>query len=259
MSVKNDQYPKVLESISNTGAQFPEFLALNFPRILQRVELLWGTQKAVDYLDSLFLGLLTDDKKDRSYRADQSDMAPSSDRSNRQGFPVDAVKDIVLLKQVHQLQFPSAIFDLHDPFSGSEIVPIEKSVMSETSSEKIVSAEKNSHSVFAKMGQANTVMKRQIEWPVIHTQHELTQYAMLQLEGVNIYPLQGNPIGEILMHYGILDEKNLDVARAIHKRPKYKDRPIGELFVEIGLLKQDELIRTLFNSGWNPDGGYAVY
>lgn len=240
MNIDIDQYPKISASMTQIGGKFPVFLSMNFARILQRIESLWGTTKTIDYLDSLLLGTFAADKKNRSYRADQSDSGPNSDRSNRQGFPVAAVKDIVLLKQVHQLQFPALAFDLHDPFSGTELVPL---AISEREVRHAAPAPSQSHQVAERRG---AVMERQIDWPIIHTQHALIQYAALQFKGENVYPLQGKLIGEILMQYGVVDEGTMHVTRAIHKRPKYKDMPIGELFVEIGLLKRDELTRTLF-------------
>jgi type II secretory ATPase GspE/PulE/Tfp pilus assembly ATPase PilB-like protein len=246
VSVAEDLYPKIIESLARTGAKFPEFLAKNFARILLRAESLWGTPQAIDYLDSLFLGGLADDKKNRSYRADSTDMSPNASRASRQGFSVEAVKDIVLLKQVHQLGFPAMVFDLHDPFSGSEIVPLESDDKKKVHPTTPLALEVVDEAAAVPPDPVHTVMKRQIVWPIVHTQHDLTEYATRQLKGENIYPMQGKPVGEILMHYGVVDASDLQTVRAIHKRPKYNDLPIGELFVEIGLLKPEELIRTLY-------------
>ncbi len=69
--------------------------------------------------------------------------------------------------------------------------------------------------------------------------------ARLQQNGENIYPLQGKPVGEILMHYGVIDEQTLRIVRDMQKRPAHKNRPVGEILVEVGIIKQDELARAL--------------
>ena len=91
----------------------------------------------------------------------------------------------------------------------------------------------------------HTVMKRQIDWPLIHTQHELAEIAKLQHKRQNIYPLQGKTVGQILMHHGIISDETISVVRAIQKREAYKNKPIGETLVEIGIVNQDMLTRSL--------------
>ena len=80
-----EHYPRLYESLTSAEAKFPELLAKTYPRILQRVELLWDSKDAVSYLDSLFLG----------------DSPDYSGRAGRQGFPLEVLKEIVLLKQSH--------------------------------------------------------------------------------------------------------------------------------------------------------------
>ena len=104
----------------------------------------------------------------------------------------------------------------------------------------------------AEYGQESPAMTRQIDWPIIRTQHELTEVAKLQHRKEDIYPLQGKPVGEILMHYGVIDERTLGIVRSIQKRPAYKNKPIGETLVDIGLLNQDELARTLLSQAGIP-------
>jgi len=91
----------------------------------------------------------------------------------------------------------------------------------------------------------NTARKRQINWPIIRAQQELFEHAELQHKGMKTYPLQGKPVGEILLHYGVIDENTLRVVRDMQKRPSHKNRPIGEILVEVGIIQQDELTHTL--------------
>lgn len=212
MSFDDTLYPRIAKSIAQSGAEYPEFLAKNFARILQRIELLWGEKEVIDYFDSLFLDNISDNKKNQSDNSTRT----------RQGFPVEAVKEIVLLKQVHQLLFPSTSLNPFDPFSGSEIVPIEIPANTDAHSENILSRATNVDTAADRIFPEHAGKKHLIEWPIIRTQHELVDMAKLQQKGENIYPLQGKPVGEILIHYGVIDGHTLHTLRAMQKRPDTK-------------------------------------
>ena len=243
MSIEENLYPKISVSFTQAGAEFPAYLAKGFVRILQRVELLWGEKEAIDYLDSLFLDDTHEDPKNQPHRADHSGLAFNSSRASRQGFPIDAVKEIVLLKQVHQLLFPSTSLNPYDPFSGTEMVPIQKTAKTDVHPESAPALETSSD--IAQPKPINADRKRLVGWPIIHTQHELFEAAKLQYRGEDIYPQQGKPVGEILMHYGVIDEHTLHIVQDMQKRPSHKNQPIGEILVEVGIIRQDELSRTL--------------
>ena len=130
MILKENLHPRISKALAQTGAVFPEFLSTHFARILQRIDFLWGEKEAITYFESLILGDVPDDHKAHP------DGLEHSSRS-RQGFPLEAVKEIVLLKQVHQLLFPSlTTINPFDPFSGTEITPIEFSSKAHATAEK---------------------------------------------------------------------------------------------------------------------------
>ena len=235
MDIAESQYPRIMKALAQTGAAFPDFLATNFARILQRIELLWGEKEAIDYFDSLFLTDIPEDNKDRPQRSDHTSRT-------RQGFPVEAVKEIVLLKQVHQLLYPSTHINPYDPYSGSEIVPIEQSAMAASG----ISADKsNTGTVAPQTDQERANKKKPTDWPIVRTQRDLIKIAQLQHNGEDISPLQGKPVGEILLYYGVIDDNTLRVVRDMQKRPAHKNKPIGEILVDVGIIKQDDLTRTL--------------
>ncbi len=91
----------------------------------------------------------------------------------------------------------------------------------------------------------NTGKKHQINWPVIRRQPELAEIAELQHSGENIYLLQGKQVGEILLHYGVIDEYNLSVVLAMQKDSAYKNLSLGEILTGVGIIKQVELDRAL--------------
>jgi len=212
-------YPRVSVAFQTLGAQFPELLATNFERILQRIELFWGEKEAIEYIDSLLLNPISDDP---------TKIGDSISRM-RQGFSNEVLNEIVLIKQVHQLQYPSRNFNPYDPFSGTEIVPIEMSAKLER-----------------KSAQAEPIRKRNIDWPVLRTQLDLNQYARLNDSGSQVYPLQGKKIGEILMSYGVIYDDALRIVLKMQQKPANVNRPIGEIFVEVGIITEDELSRALF-------------
>jgi type II secretory ATPase GspE/PulE/Tfp pilus assembly ATPase PilB-like protein len=244
--------------MARAGAQFPEFLAKNFARILQRVELLWGTREAVEYLDSLFL-------------RDDTDL---SDRSERKGFPIEAMNEIVLLKQVHQFLYPTLSKNPFDPFNGSDVsapagipakakapgmLDFEKVSVQGSGSEKNFSGDVGSglsRTVSAEIpgpeaklpGKeygGNQPLTGGVDWPVIRTQHELFENAELLRKGESTYALQGKNMGEILLHYGLVDEHTLRIVSNMQKKPEHNNQVIGELLVEIGIINQEQLARTL--------------
>ena len=220
--IEKSLYPNISASFANVGAEFPEFLATSFERILQRIELFWGEKEAFDYIDSLLLDEIRENKEKLSYRSDHATRI-------RQGFPIEAMNEILLIKQVHQLLYPSTSFDPYDPFSGSEIAPINKLTKSET-----------------QLNRLDDKINHKIDWPILGTQIDLIKKVMLQHSGEQVYPVQGKPIGEILMHYGVIDENTLRIVINMKKRPVHKNRPLGEILVDIGIINQDELNRALF-------------
>ena len=88
-------------------------------------------------------------------------------------------------------------------------------------------------------------IKRHLDWPLLCSQKELAEIADLLHKGESIYPPQGKPVGEILIHYGIIDQKVLDMVRFIQQENPSIKKPIGETLVEKGIINQDTLNRAL--------------
>ena len=243
MIIKENRHPRITKALAQTGAAFPEFLSTHFERILQRIEFLWGEKEAISYFESLFLGDAPEDHKN------QSDGIEHPPRS-RQGFPLEAVKEIVLLKQVHQLLFPSlTTINPFDPFSGNEITPIESASKAELLPINLPSLEFSKETNLTQTDLAKHERNVQDKWPLIRTQHELIDIAKRQHAGKPIYPIQGKQIGEIFMHYGYINEQNVEQTfssvREMQKKLVYRNWPVGKILVEVGLIKQEEVTRML--------------
>ncbi|MES1982743.1 MAG: GspE/PulE family protein [Pseudomonadota bacterium] len=261
MSTEENQYPRITESLTKAEVPFPDFLEKNFARILIRVELLWGSPEAVAYIESLFL----EDRPDPTKPG-------HSARTDRQGFPMSAVNELVLLKQIHQRYFLTPSQNPHDPFSGSDaLLPIETPTNSVLQQSAVIhepalqrSSDEGALAIDGHPDNAASAAtlstlslqepgwtserrrsNERADWPIIHTQNELFESAKLQHNGENVYPLQDKPVGEILLYYGLMDEKAMRVVRNMQKKPQHKNQPIGEILIEIGIIKQEELTRAL--------------
>lgn len=231
LDVNNNQYPKLSASLASAEAKFPELLAESYPRILKRVELLWGSKEASDYFDSIFLG-------------------DSDGREGRQGFPLEILKEIVYLKQVHDFLFPSLSIDPFDPFSGyMSHAPImddaEPGSISATTPAKPPPAPSPDQVISANLQAGKKQTEKHINWPLIHTQRELAESAEKWHNGMDNYPAQGKPIEEILMHYGLLDEHALRVIRRMQERTEHQGKSFAQVITDAGIIRHDELTRAL--------------
>lgn len=86
---------------------------------------------------------------------------------------------------------------------------------------------------------------RQISWPVIRTQNELSKTAEMHRSGGHVYALQGKKIGEILNSLGVIDNKTLLAVEQHHNTNKIKGKPIGQLLVHMGIIEAEVLTRAL--------------
>ena len=86
---------------------------------------------------------------------------------------------------------------------------------------------------------------RQISWPVIRTQSELSKTAEMHRSGDRIYALQGKKIGEILNSLGVIDDKTLQAVEQHHGIKRINGKPIGQLLIHMGIIEAEVLTRAL--------------
>lgn len=86
---------------------------------------------------------------------------------------------------------------------------------------------------------------RQISWPVIRTQSELSKTAELHRSGGRVYALQGKKIGEILNSLKVIDDQTLLAVENHHNTKKINGKPIGQLLVHMGIIEAEVLTRAL--------------
>lgn len=228
--MSNNPYPKLSESLASAEAKFPELLALKYPRILKRIELLWGSKESEEYFDSIFLG-------------------GDEDRSERQGFPVEILKEIVYLKQIHDFLFPSLNVNPYDPFSGyaAHAPNLGKNALGESNPAQSSSPapDSASESIHPDHHLGSEPDAKRINWPIIHTQRALVETAEQWLNGSAVYPVQGQPVDEILRHYKLLDDQALRVIYRMQTRLEHQGKTVDRIILDAGIIRHNELIRAL--------------
>jgi hypothetical protein len=86
---------------------------------------------------------------------------------------------------------------------------------------------------------------KQVAWPVIRTQKELSQTAEILRSGGRVYELQGKKIGEILNALKVIDDKTLHAVEQHHNTKKASGKPIGQLLVHMEIIDPEVLTRAL--------------
>lgn len=200
----------------------------DFARVLQKIELFWGEREALTYFDSLLL----------------------DNREGRQGFPDDVLSEITLLKQVHDFLFPSLEINPNDPFSSPAITdPSRIFVARKTDGDGAsLSIEPVANPAVAPAHAPADTAKTQTpgNWHKICAQHDMIEIMELRHNGKNIYAMQGKPVGEILVHYGFIDERKLLIVRRMQDREEHRDKPIGQILVDIGIVDPEDLACALY-------------
>lgn len=89
------------------------------------------------------------------------------------------------------------------------------------------------------------IAAKQVAWPVIRTQKELSQTAETLRRGGRVYELQGKKIGEILNSLKVIDDKTLHAVELHHNTKKANGKPIGQLLVHMEIIDPEVLTRAL--------------
>jgi len=92
--MNNTPFDRIASDCMAKKIDFPEQLAKQYVRILQKINELWGSPAAIGYLDELIL--------------------PS--RIDRQGFPPDVALELVSLKQLHEYSYATRNIHVWDPY-----------------------------------------------------------------------------------------------------------------------------------------------
>jgi len=252
MNTTTNLYPKLTQAFNQVGVELPAILSEKFQRVLQKIELYWGSKDAIRYLDSLLF----------------DDYEQHEDREDRLGFPPEVMRELVLVKQTHDFLFPlldGSPFDpsnvTHPILRPQEIPASDAANLIEFDSRSAQGSNlEHNASDHPKADQAETAspalpadvpaiampVKNRVNWPKVRTEHELFEYAEL-LHGSEgrIYAHQGKMLGEILTHYKLVDARNMELVEHIQRRAQYQNKAIGQILVEIGIINSEELVCAL--------------
>ena len=220
MSTQAHTYPRLSKSLISAEASFPAQLSERYPRILQRVESLWGSKEVSNYFDSLILG-------------------DSEGRSDRQGFPGEILKEIIHLKHVHDFLFPSLGLNAYDPFSGYTTLAPDRKILEAEGLESRAATTTPALIQGTQPGAPNPVT-----WPLIRYQREFIEIKKLQDAGTKIYPLQAYPMEEILLEYGLLDARALRVIGRMQQHDEHLGKSITQVMVDEEIVRPDDMMRV---------------
>ena len=92
--MNNTPFDRIASDCMAKKIDFPEQLATQYMRILQKINELWGAPATIRYLDELIM--------------------PS--RLDRQGFPPDVAIELCTLKQLHEFVYPPKGLNTWDPY-----------------------------------------------------------------------------------------------------------------------------------------------
>ena len=82
-------------------------------------------------------------------------------------------------------------------------------------------------------------------WPVIRHQNELSLTADILRNGGRTFALQGEKIGEVLNAVGAIESGTLRAVEEHHRTKKINTKRIGQLLVQMGIIRIEELTRAL--------------
>lgn len=220
-------FPKIWGDLTAAGERLPLELANKYARISEKLETLWGSREAMHYLDSLLL----------------------SERSQRQGFSEEVIRDLLLLKQVHELRHPEQSRDPYDPFAAASFHVVTGSDKTRGSvaepERQPVRPDAPVNLVRQVRPGVGTRAERAPAWGEIRQLEELHAIMDERKAGIVSPPHDGRRIGQILLERGLITQEALDSALAIQKRHGERKAPLGQILVKTGAVGAENLIQAL--------------
>lgn len=244
--------PRLHKAFAGLDGCFPQRLLAEFPRIVQKVEQLWGSREAMKYLQGLLL----------------------SDRTDRAGFGEWIIRELTLLTQVHQRLFPEQSRDPNDPFyavavdygaldpdlvnavSGrgrngpATVLPVatESGTRSGLTLEELPmpGLRDSGPGAGAAHAAAATVLRPSVEkWPEVSSVEELRKLVSLKsLRMADTFPRERRRLGDILLAKGCVTAKNLESALADQRRHPAQRESLGKILVRRKLASEDDVMRA---------------
>jgi len=215
-----EAYPRIYAALSKFDLSI-KAMPKYYPRLMAAVESGWGATDGLAYLNNLLL----------------------SDRNDRQGFSLEQVDELTLLKNVFEVNFPKVAINPHDPFSNVRAAEIQEKM-------KALSALGKKNKAQAKgAGGPEPERKVRVRGPEIRPD-EVGTIAALQL-ALSELEKNGGPagkekrlIGEYLIEDKVLDEATLNRTLEYQSKAPVRHR-IGEFLISDGAVTAPQLNRAL--------------
>ncbi|MCX7896956.1 MAG: hypothetical protein N2441_03695, partial [Rhodocyclaceae bacterium] len=240
-------YPKLSHACQEAGAPFPQRLIESHPRIAERIEATWGTREGTTELTNLVF----------------------SDRPNRAGFSFDVMRELFMLKELHEATYPHLSISPDDPFSSTVAEVTRADIERRREGSKgpggspadrwPIQAMDLSPKVSLSAAQSSTAVKAIAEkvsekpeppavsppWPMIASLNELRTLVERRKKGERLPQRDKRRILEILRHYMMLREEDIEIALKIQKQLSKKGMPIGKILLSMGFVKPETIVRVL--------------
>lgn len=239
------QYPKLAQAFVDEPNSFPHILAERHPRVCSKINELWGTFDGVRELDSCLL----------------------ADRPDRQGFSFDVIRELFLLKEMHDALFPHFLLSSNDPFSTAAAEVTRADVESRReSARKGEKGESNrqSHtiekSLFEPLKPASApvqtatkeiakedsvVEKAASKWPMVRSIEELHGIMLRRAKGERVPERDTRQLLTILKDKAGLAEQDIESAIKIQSGTGKKKDPIGKVLLTMGAVDDQSVTRAL--------------
>jgi type II secretory ATPase GspE/PulE/Tfp pilus assembly ATPase PilB-like protein len=213
--------PKLYSAFAAMGDKFPNALQAKYPRIILKVEELWGTQEVMPYLDSLLL----------------------SDRRGRNGFPDEALREITYLKQLHEYEYPELSRDPYDPFASLQftLAGLKDGPVEAPSAVKERGAKLGAPPAVQAVQKKPSEQETKATWKEIDDPVEFRQIIEDRRKGLVAPPKDGRRIGEILAGNGLLTPEILIRALKMQKMSRDAREPIGHILLRMGVVGNEDL------------------
>lgn len=253
-------YPKLAQACSEGGMPFPQHLAEAHPRIIDRIETSWGTHDCASQLASYVF----------------------SDRPDRSGFSFEVLRELFMLKELHEANFPHLSFSPNDPFAATmaEVVRADVDRRREAAKKPLGSAvdrrplkqipiSMQKEGALAAAGpspaaapaaeavraaepttKATTELPKaaapvHTPWPEVSSLNELRAIVERREKGERLPPRDTRPTLEILRQYLGLRDEDIEAALKVQKQIGKKAGPIGQVLLSMGVIEAEHITRVL--------------
>jgi type II secretory ATPase GspE/PulE/Tfp pilus assembly ATPase PilB-like protein len=224
-------FPRLAEAFGQHPEMSPTAMVASHPRLVRKVEALWGTREALRYLDSLML----------------------SDRHSRHGFSEKVLTELTYLKQTHEAAFPGLGINPHDPFAAAA-AHISRSDLEahEAPAHQDLGTQARRDGIPELAAQelpadqaALALHPRTSPWREVQAVDEFRQVLEARHRGEAAPAKDSRRLGEILRDHGLVRPDTLEAALHVQKGQAIGHEAIGRILQKMGIVGEADVTRAL--------------